>query len=166
MFADATSAQRRTLLAAALGWALGTLIVKRMLTRDPGTDLMGVVAGQYLVGGALLLALSLAVEGTGGTRWSSGSLWLSVAFISVVGSALATVAYFGALRVISATRATTWSFLSPVVAILISAGLGTVPNAAALLGMAVTIAGVLIVNMPARVSGRATAEPAFEPLAP
>lgn len=137
-------------LSASLGWALGTLIVKRQLTHQPDTDLMGVVAGQYMVGGVILVALSMAVEGTAGTRWSAPSLWLSVAFISVVGSALATIAYFGALRVVSATRATTWSFLSPVVAILIGAGLGTIPSALALFGMAVTIAGVFIVNLPAR----------------
>jgi drug/metabolite transporter (DMT)-like permease len=137
-------------LAAALGWALGTLIVKEQLTRQPDTDLLGVVTGQYMVGGIALLALALPIEGTGPTHWASTNLWLSVAFIAIIGSALATFAYFGALRVISPTRATTWSFLSPVVAILISAGLGTAPSAVALLGIVITIAGVFIVNLPRR----------------
>jgi len=137
-------------LAAAFGWAVGTLVVKEQLSRQPDSDLMGIVAGQYLVGGAVLVVLSLSVEGTAGARWGSGNLWLAVAFIAVVGSAIATVAYFGALRVISATRATSWSFLSPVVAILIGVGLGTVPKPLVLVGMAITIAGVNIVNLPAR----------------
>lgn len=137
-------------LAAALGWAIGTLIVKEQLTRQPDTDLLGVVAGQYLIGGVVLLVLSSLIEGSGGAHWSSLDLWLSVAFISVVGSAIATLAYFGALRMISATRVTAWSFLSPVVAIIIGLGLGTVPKALVFVGMGITIVGVFIVNLPTR----------------
>jgi len=135
-------------LAAALGWAIGTLIVKEQLTRQPDTDLLGVVTGQYLIGGAVLLVLSSVIEGSGGAHWSSLDLWLAVAFIAIVGSAIATVAYFAALKVISATRVTSWSFLSPVVAIVIGLGLGTVPKPLVFVGMAVTIAGVFIVNLP------------------
>ena len=135
-------------LAAALGWAIGTLIVKEQLTREPDTDLLGVVTGQYLIGGVVLLGLSSLIEGSGGAQWSSTDLWLSVAFITIVGSAIATVAYFAALKVISATRVTSWSFLSPVVAIVIGLGLGTVPKPLVFVGMAVTIVGVFIVNLP------------------
>lgn len=137
-------------LAAALGWAAGVLIVKEQLTRQPDTDLLGVVAGQYLIGGAVLLAVAFATEGSGGASWSSGDLWLAVAYISIVGSAIATVLYFGALRLTSPTRATAWSFLSPVVAILISIGLGEAPKAAVFAGMAITIVGVCVVNLPQR----------------
>jgi probable blue pigment (indigoidine) exporter len=137
-------------LSAALGWAIGTLIVKEQLTRQPDTDLLGVVAGQYLIGGVVLLVLSSLIEGSGGAHWSSVDLWLSVAFISIVGSAIATLAYFGALRMISATRVTAWSFLSPVVAIIIGLGLGTVPAALVFVGMAITIVGVFVVNLPRR----------------
>jgi drug/metabolite transporter (DMT)-like permease len=135
-------------LSAAVGWALGTLIVKEMLTRRPDTDLLGVVAGQYLFGGIVLGVVSFAVEGTAGARWSSTDLWLSIAYIAIVASAIATVAYFAALRVISATRVTAWSFLTPVVAIFIGIGLGTVPKPMVFVGMAVTVAGVCIVNLP------------------
>ena len=51
---------------------------------------------------------------------------------------------------ISATRVTAWSFLSPVVAIIIGLGLGTVPAALVFVGMAITIAGVFVVNLPGR----------------
>ena len=148
-------------LSAAVGWAVGTLLVKEMLTRRPDTDLLGVVAGQYLLGGAVLLVVSFAVEGRGGAQWSSTDLWLSIAYIAVVASAIATVAYFSALKVIPATRVTSWSFLTPVVAIIIGLGLGTVPRAMVFVGMAVTVAGVFIVNLPK--SARAAAE---EPAAP
>lgn len=137
-------------LAAALGWAAGVLIVKAQLTQAPDTDLLGVVAGQYLIGGAVLLAVAFLTEGSGGAAWSSGQLWAAVAYISVVGSAIATVMYFAALRLTSPTRATAWSFLSPVVAILISIGLGEAPKAAVFAGMAITIVGVCVVNLPQR----------------
>jgi probable blue pigment (indigoidine) exporter len=146
-------------LTAALGWAIGTLIVKALLTREPGTDLLGVVTAQYVIGGIVLLALSSLVEGSKGAQWSSPDLWLSVAFITIIGSAIATVAYFAALKVITPTRVTSWSFLSPVVAIIIGLGLGTVPTPLVFVGMAVTIAGVFVVNLPRR-DAEAAAVPA------
>lgn len=133
-------------LGAAIGWAVGTFVVKELVVRHPDVDLTGVTAGQYVVGGAALLVLSSTFEGFGGTEWSSGELWLSVAFVSIVGCALATIAYFAALRRMSATTATAWSFLSPVIAVLLEIALGNMPRAVVLGGMAVTIAGVVIVN--------------------
>ena len=143
-------------LAAAFGWGAGTLVVKQLLVRRPDVDAMGLTTGQYLVGGAMLLVISSAAEGRGGAEWSSGELWLAVAFISVVGSALATLAYFGALRSLSATRVTTWGFLSPVIAVVLEIVLGHTPETVVLIGMAVTIAGVAIVTS---ASPAATPEP-------
>jgi probable blue pigment (indigoidine) exporter len=133
-------------LGAALGWGAGTLVVKELLTRHPDVDLVGLTTGQYLVGGVVLLVLSFGTEGAGSADWGSGDLWLSVAFISIVGSAIATVAYFGALRRISATQVVAWSLLSPVVAVLLEILLGHTPRPVTLIGMAVTIAGVGIVS--------------------
>src|SRR3954471_12942534 len=78
-------------ISAAIAWAAGTMIVKAQIDRKPDTDLVGLTTGQYVVGGAVLLVLALLVDGTGGAEWSSGTLWLAVAFISIVGSALATI---------------------------------------------------------------------------
>jgi probable blue pigment (indigoidine) exporter len=133
-------------LAAALGWATGTMLVKELLQRRPDIDAVGLTTGQYLVGGAVLLVVSLGAEGRHGAEWSSGELWLSVAYIAIVGSALATIAYFGALRRLSATRVTTWGFISPVVAVLLEIALGHGPTAVVLVGMAVTLAGVVLVT--------------------
>jgi probable blue pigment (indigoidine) exporter len=105
-----------------------------------------VTAAQYVVGGIVLLAISFAAEGSGGADWSSGVLWLVVAFISVIGSALATVTFFGALRALSPTTVSAWLFLSPVFAVLLEIILGHTPRAIVFAGMALTIAGVAIVN--------------------
>jgi probable blue pigment (indigoidine) exporter len=141
-------------LAAALAWAAGTLMIKELVVRRPSVDLVGVTAGQYVIGGLALVALSFAVEGTGGAKWASGTLWWAVAFLAVVGSALATVTYFGALRKISATEVTAWTFLSPVVAVALEIVLGHAPTLIVLVGMALTIAGVAIVTASPRPRGR------------
>ena len=133
-------------LGAALGWAIGTLIVKELVIRNPGVDLVGVTTGQYVVGGIVLLVISFSAEGGGAADWSSGVLWLVVAFISIIGSALATITFFEALRRLSATTVSAWLFLSPVVAVLLEIVLGHTPAAVAFAGMALTIAGVAIVN--------------------
>jgi drug/metabolite transporter (DMT)-like permease len=134
-----------------------------MFVKDPELDLVGLTTWQYVFGGIVLLVLSFAVEGTGGTDWSSVDLWWSIAFVSIVGSALATLAYFGALRRLSATKVAAWTFLSPVVAVLLEIVLGHTPKPIVLVGMAVTIAGVAIVNgAPQRAPAQApeTPEPA------
>jgi probable blue pigment (indigoidine) exporter len=133
-------------LAAAVGWAVGTVIMKELIVRHPAVDLVGVTTGQYVVGGAVLLAISFGVEGSGGTDWSSGVLWLVVAFVSIISSALATITFFAALRLLSATTVSAWLFVSPVVAVLLEIVLGHTPKPIVFAGMALTIAGVAIVN--------------------
>jgi len=133
-------------ISAAIAWAAGTMIVKAQIDRKPDTDLVGLTTGQYVVGGAVLLVLALLVDGTGGAEWSSGTLWLAVAFISIVGSALATITYFSSLRWLDPAAVTSWLFLSPVVAVLLELILGNTPDAVVLLGMLVTIAGVAVVS--------------------
>lgn len=133
-------------ISAAVAWAAGTILVAEQLTRHPDTDLIGLTTGQYVVGGLVLLVLALLVDGTGGAQWSEPDLWLAVAFIAIVGSAVATVTYFGSLRWLDPARVTSWLFLSPVVAVLLEIVLGNVPDAIVLVGMVVTIAGVAIVS--------------------
>jgi len=112
----------------------------------PETDLVGLTTGQYVIGGSVLLVLAFAIEGPGAADWDSTTLWLVVAFISIVASALATIAYFSSLRWLDPAAATTWMFLSPVVAVLLEVVLGNVPSGLVLLGMAITIAGVAVVS--------------------
>jgi probable blue pigment (indigoidine) exporter len=133
-------------IAAAFGWAIGTLIVKEIVVRRPEVDLVGLTAGQYVVGGAAMLAISFAADGTSGAEWSSGTLWLCVVYISLVACAIATVAYFGALRRIGATRVSATTFLAPVITVLLEIVLGHSPSGIVLAGMAVTIVGVALVT--------------------
>jgi len=133
-------------LSAAVAWGAGTLIVAEQIRRRPDTDLVGLTAGQYIVGGAVLVVVALLVDGTGGTDWGSGTLWLATAYISVIGSAIATVTYFGSLRWLNPASVTSWLFLTPVVAVVLDLVLGDAPGFVTLVGMIVTIAGVAVVS--------------------
>jgi drug/metabolite transporter (DMT)-like permease len=134
-------------LAAAIGWAVGTLIVKRLTDEDPTLDLIGLTALQYVVGGALLVAIAFGAEPVGTTDWGSGELWGAILWISLGASALAYLTFYVALKRLRASTAGAWLFLVPVVAVIIDAGRGTVPGAVVLVGMALVVAGVALVNV-------------------
>jgi drug/metabolite transporter (DMT)-like permease len=141
-------------LLAALSGGGSTIVLKEVAEKHPDLDAVGFTTGQLLVGGAVVLALALGVDGTGGADWSSGELWGAVAFISIGATAIASVAFLGGLKRLSATRASAWLFLSPVVAVIIEIALGETPAALVFAGMVLTIAGIAIVNAPPRFLAR------------
>lgn len=133
-------------LAGGVGFAVSTLLVKWLAQRDPELDVLALTAGQYLFGGGLLVVLAFAVKGSGGTAWSSGDLWGAVAWTAIGSSALATLTFVAALKLLSATRVSVWGFLAPVVAIFVEIVRGHTPDGIVLFGMALAIAGVAVVN--------------------
>lgn len=133
-------------LVAAVVWAVGTLVIKWLVLRDPALDLLGLTIGQFLFGGAALLALAFAIKGTGGTEWGSDDLWGAIAWSAIGSSAIGTLAYFLALKRLTATRVASWLFLIPAVAILVEIGRGSSPGAVTLAGMVLATAGVAIVS--------------------
>lgn len=141
-------------LLGALGWAVGVLMTKSLFTRHPDLDLVGFTVGQYVVGGAAAVAIAFALEGTGGTDWSSGDLWGAIAWVSIGASAIATLTFFGALKRMSATTVTAWQFLAPVVAVITEIVYGNTPDGIVLGGMALAIVGVAIVNVAPQLSER------------
>jgi len=133
-------------LAGAIGWAVGVLMTKSVFTRRPDTDMLGFTTGQYVIGGSVALVLALAINGTGGTDWSSEDLWGAVAWVAIGSSAIATLTFFGALKRLPATTVTAWQFLAPVVAVITEIVYGNTPDGMVLVGMGLAIAGVAIVN--------------------
>jgi drug/metabolite transporter (DMT)-like permease len=133
-------------IVAGAAWAVGTVIVKAA----GSTVDTPVVAGlQYIVGAPALLAIAFLDVGTAGTDWSSPTLWWAVLYVGV-GGLLGTLAFFAALRLISATQTTTVQFVVPVVAVLVEVLRGASPAAVTFLGMAIAIVGVALVNVPIR----------------
>lgn len=141
-------------LLGAAGWGTGTLIMKWLIEQDPKIDLIGFIAAQFLIGAVVLLALAFGIDGASGTDWGSGELWISLAYLAFLASALATLAFFGALRRMDATIASAFLFLVPAGAVLIEIGFGNAPDAIVLIGMVIAIAGVGLVNFaPSLVGG-------------
>ncbi len=135
-------------LVAAAGFAVGTLLIKAAATRDgEDFDVMGFTTVQYLVGAGLLLALAFLYGDPASTDWGSGDLWASVAWTALGSSAIASLAFAGALRSIPAARASAWQFLAPVVAVIVELIFGEAPDATVLLGMALAITGVALVSI-------------------
>jgi drug/metabolite transporter (DMT)-like permease len=141
-------------LVSAVAWAVATLIVKRLTEREPDLDIVAFTAAQYAVGAVALVALAFVLEPVEATDWRSTDLWGSIAYLSLGGSALGYLTYFLALKRLSAGTAGAWLFLIPVVAVIVDAARGTVPEAVVLAGMALAVGGVALVSLPAGVVAR------------
>jgi drug/metabolite transporter (DMT)-like permease len=77
--------------------------------------------------------------------------WLSILFLGVICSGLAYVFYYDALEVIPAAQVGAFIYLEPLVAMLVaSLLLGEVIYAIALLGGALIVIGVWLVNRPTK----------------
>jgi drug/metabolite transporter (DMT)-like permease len=135
-------------LLAGIGFAVGTLLVRAAAMRDgEGFDALGFTAVQFFVGAPILVPLMFLYGDPGATDWGSGELLGAVAWVALGSSALAAVAFVLALRVIPATRASTWQFLAPVVAVLVELFLGDAPGVITLIGMVIAVCGVVIVSV-------------------
>lgn len=141
-------------LAGAIGWAVGVLLTKSAFTRKPDLDMVGLTTAQYVIGGGAALALAFSLERGGTTDWSSRDFWGAIAWLAIGASVIATLAYFGALKRLSATTVLAWQFLVPVIAVLTEIVYGNTPSAVVLVGMGIAIAGVAIVNAAPKLTER------------
>ncbi len=128
-------------------FALGLIVIKLLVERDPDLDLVGFTTGQYIVGSAILLALAFAIDGGSQTIWRSGEFWGAIAWLGPGASALAFLAFYAAIKRMDPARASTWMFLVPVIAVLVEAARGVVPEPITILGMAIAVAGVVVTSM-------------------
>lgn len=115
------------LILAAFSWALGSIIcTKAELARSPALA----AAMTMLMGGALSIAFSIALGtgalGTGGGHEdlansgpSTGSL-IALVYLIVFGSLIAYTSYHWLLKVTTPTRASSFAYVNPVVALFLS----------------------------------------------
>jgi drug/metabolite transporter (DMT)-like permease len=146
-------------LVAAAAFAAGALITGRAAAHDPGLDMLGFTAVQYIVGSLVLMPLAAIWGHVDRTDWGSPALLGSLAWVALGSSAAASVCFNFALRRIPATRATAWQFLAPVVAVVVEAARGNSPGVAVIIGIALAITGVAIVSLVQ--AERAPEEPAL-----
>ncbi|HEY1516482.1 MAG TPA: DMT family transporter [Solirubrobacteraceae bacterium] len=84
----------------------------------------------------------------GSTDWGRPSLDAQLVFLILGGQVLVYVGFNAALGRWPSTRVYAWTFLVPAVAVVIEAVRGALPSASAMVGVALVIMGVAIVNLP------------------
>ena len=95
----------------------------------------------------------------GATDWGSVDLWWSLAFLALGAQVAAFICFMLALGRWPGSRVYAWTFLAPVVAVVIEALRGNLPGALTTLGILVVIAGVAIVNLPRAEAPQAEEDP-------
>ena len=141
-------------------WTTGTIYAKR----NPVTaDGLVVTAWEMVVAGIVLLALGTALG-----EWAhftvTPATMGALAYMSVVGSAVALTAFTYALQNLSASKVMTYAFVNPVIAVFAGAlagRIGLVPpepiSVAEVVGMAVIVAGVAITTAAPTLPSRGSA---------
>jgi drug/metabolite transporter (DMT)-like permease len=136
-------------LLGAVGYGSAGLLMRYLSQTGEPLDIMGLTAAQFLCGAILLIPYLFLSGDLGASDWGSLDLWWSIAFIVVGAQVIAYLGFYAALSRWPSSRVYPWTFLSPVVAILIEAIRGNLPGGVATLGMAIVVAGLIVVNLPA-----------------
>ena len=130
-------------VSSALFWALGTVYFKKFQNR---VSTMWSVALQFLVGGIVLTAFSPAVDSWSEVSWSEG-LFLSIAYSSFVGIALAWMIWFSLVQAGEASRVAAYVFFVPLVSIVFGAiFLDEALRFTLLIGAVLIVSGIYLVN--------------------
>ncbi|HSP21647.1 MAG TPA: DMT family transporter [Planococcus sp. (in: firmicutes)] len=104
-------------LLAALSWALGVIYVKKVGRR---VDPMWMVSLQFLIGGAVLLAGGSVFEDWSDITWNLPYL-IGLGFGATLGVPIAFVIYFHLMNNGEASKVAAFTFLVPLIAVLVGA---------------------------------------------
>jgi O-acetylserine/cysteine efflux transporter len=127
----------------ALSWALGTVYFKKYEER---ISTLWAVAMTFLVGGVVLTALGLVVEGWRELSWT-GEFVASLLYSGLVGISLAWVIWFALVRAGEASRVAAYIFAVPLTAVLIGVVFLDEPLGYGLLvGAVLVVCGIYLVN--------------------
>ncbi|CAM2011008.1 DMT family transporter [Acanthopleuribacter pedis] len=120
------------------------------LVRGGEVDALSLNAWQSLIGGLGLLLLSAPWEPAAWTNaaWMSQSTaWLSLSFLSVMGTVVAASIYFWLIERMNPVFASLWLYISPVIAVVVGAMVLHEPiGNTTLPGTALIVCGVFLAN--------------------
>ncbi|GAB2699266.1 DMT family transporter [Paenibacillus thermoaerophilus] len=130
-------------LGSALSWAAGTVYVKKVGSR---VDPIWLVSLQMIAGGLLMTAAGTAIESWSDVSWQPAFI-LDLLFISVFVIALGWLVFYRLIDSGEAGRMASFTFLIPLVAILIGTlFLGEPFTAALAAGLLMIVASIYLVN--------------------
>jgi drug/metabolite transporter (DMT)-like permease len=125
-------------------WSLGTVMAKQW--NSPGVSPLLNAGLQITSGGLGGFVVSFFFD-TNHTIHHTTQGWMAVGYLALIGSALAFSLYMFVLKHLSATVSSLYTYINPVVAILLGwALLGEALTVWEVAGMSITIVGVWIVN--------------------
>lgn len=144
------------LLAAALSWSVGTVLSRSMSHQASAILLSGM---QLTIGGAVLFAISWLTGEIGSFRPSdvsptslAAALWLIIS-----GSVIGFVAYNWLLENVSTSLVSTYTFVNPVIAVLLGTViLGEPFSRLMLLGAGLVIVSIIVIWLAERSASRRT----------
>lgn len=144
------------IVASEAAYAWGLAQARPLRTVMPALQLAGL---QQALGGAMLLLLSLVFEHRGPERVDEAGV-LALVYLIVIGSAVAHTLAIWLSATTSATFASSWSYVSPFIALLVgSTYLRELPEPAAILGGVLVVVGAAVLNRDLRATlGRNVAE--------
>ncbi|WP_409191600.1 EamA family transporter [Bradyrhizobium sp. RDM4] len=133
------------LLASALSWSIGTVLSRRMSDQAPPTLLSGM---QLSIGGVVLFALSWLTGEFDSFRPGDVSM-ISIAaalWLIIFGSVIGFTAYNWLLENVSTSLVSTYTFVNPVIAVMLGTLLLGEPfSRASLLGAGLVIVSVIVI---------------------
>lgn len=128
-------------LLAAVAVTAGTLLSRRL----SGLDVVAATGWHLLIGGLALAGVALLVEGAPVIAFTPRFV-LSLVFLSLVGTAATTVAWFIEARRSRLDALTAWTFLTPVVGLVLAAlVLGERPAGWSAVGLAASLVAMWVV---------------------
>jgi drug/metabolite transporter (DMT)-like permease len=137
-------------LGSALSWGLGTIYTKKV---GQQADSLWLVAIQFFIGGLVTTGLGLAMENGSHIGWSHLGYLTGLVYGSVFGVAISWLLYFALVRAGEASKVASFTFFTPLVAVLLGTIFLREPFTGYLfLGMLLIVVSILIVNRPSRKS--------------
>ena len=144
---------------ATLSWAAGSLIAKRI---NQSSNLFMNAGLQMFFGGIWCLPLSFLFDDLTVIPWNT-SVFYSLAYLTIFGSALAYVFYFYAITNLPMTVASLYSYINPLVAIILGwFVLDEKLNLWIFVAFLVTIVGIYMVNRGQQVKSKPVLTPNAE----
>ena len=135
------------ILVACLNWAVSTTYMRNLHSRLPVLTLIG---WQMLLGGAAMTLVGILHGDVARWHWSLIGVF-SLVFLILFGSCLAFTAYAYLARRTSPTRLGTYGYVNPAIAAVLGwLVLDERLSGLQLLGMGITLGGVLLINWPRR----------------
>lgn len=131
-----------------IAWAGGSLYAK--YKTDPDSSVTVNTAWQMIAAGVVFIPGSVFSAEYRTFQWSQVSLdaWLSITYLIIFGSIAAFSAYVWLLKVRPATQVSTYAYVNPVVAILLSLGFTNEKiTFIQIIGLFVILGSVLLINL-------------------